>query len=52
MVGTHSGGVLERGHFEGIFRVTEVCGMVCNMKTAMFVSPRMVMSRKALMYPG
>lgn len=30
-----------RGHSEGIFRVSEVCGTVCNMKPVMFVSPSM-----------
>lgn len=38
---THIGGVLVRGHSGGIFRVSEVCGMVCNMKTVVFESQSM-----------
>lgn len=30
-----------RGHSGRIFRVSEVCGMVCNMKTVMFESQSM-----------
>lgn len=41
---THSGGVSVRGHSGGFFRVSEVCGMVCNMS--------MVINHKVIMYPG